>query len=1588
MLLTSWIDSLRRTWRQRRHRRVVMRDCRQPAPRASVIEQLEDRTLLSAIVIESVGAGGAVTINTIDVIGTGTAENPEFSTIVIRDVEITPTLGEGITIDLAGDSTAKLRMDAIVIQSAVVNGTSAPAVDLRLDDVVLADLVIEDSHLTGEDGSAVSIVLHDSHVGDLTLLNSQVAGGLGAGVSISLDGTHVGSFNVVGMEADGVALVAVSGDRGVIADVTTPAGINGPVGIETLSHGLSDGDIINVFGVVGNAAANGRRAVTVVDSNHIVLDTSGLSADIDDSVTTLEVDNVAQLRAGKVIPFQIGIGDERMQVVAVSGNELTILRGVDGSSADPHFASDAIFATEATGSYLTGGEWVIRSRVDDVTVKESRLVGFTGSDGFLLSLTDSQSTRVRINDNAALEGVRLVLDTAPLPSLNIHNNLIENHSVGSGLLIDATDSDVNGQITDNRILANAHNGIELKLSNSNVGGIIAGNTINGNSGHGISLDPSSTDGVHTLDYRTTGELVGVVEGASNSEPIEVTSYSHGLRTGDLVYIENVLGNTAANGNFHVDVLSSELKQAVNLTQTTVSVDDVSQFLESEVADSGGNYDFQIRINDERMRVTGVDHSINLFTVERGVASTEPGNHAIDDRVDHDSIFRLVGSSGISASTGVYSGGGRISLSAGAISDNLIDGNISGAGIHADLPLDTQLVADVVRNRVNNNSAGGLVVEGTDTNPTDNGTNSYDVIVGGSPADANVFDGNTGVGVNFTLIDRAAATFTVQYNTFTRTVNDGLNSTNYAGDGLQVQLIGVTVGFEATNSLDRALMQNNNIGTDASTSLANALNSTQTAIPVADTSSFVGISLPFNVRIGREELQVTTVGEAELTVVRGVGTFPGESHPEGDRVFTSSGGNAGRGVVFRVEEDSTVQDFYMSQNTVANNQDDGLKYRREDEGRMHKVNPQLGQRRAVTIVENTFVNNGLSAPSEQIQPGSSEPRGAGIDIHLYNGSIDLQDMEIVRNVIEANRGSNTSGILVRAEADARLLVDIEGNRIRYNSADGIELSTRENDATDIRQVGGTWIKNVITDNGAHGIEIIGRHGLYDNITEIVPSAPPGDPTPVSEVVVTPLFIGIKGPDPVDGKDQGNLISSNGLDGMSVRRGGAISFSNNIVKFNGTGGVDIDPSGLNPNHTSSIKANDLSVNTGIGLDINAAPIVIATVRDNLIRNNDDTTPTDAVVTGDGIELSTDSTGTLHVVATGNFIEGNDGRGVDIRNTGTLQFKVGDPLLPLDTGDNEIVGNRLEGVYIVNTADGLQPMDVDSSIALTAAGGVGNSPDLMLNFDTNVVEDNGVGSSLTGTGIVIRVGTSLGESTSLTGGFPIPSYIARDPSGDTAQEGGLGESFGPGVASNDGHWTKGNGRINARMTNNFFEGNFGNDFLIEAYVSTEDPPATSGTWNSSEFTVNSFTSDPLSRMNLVFDGNEGNGMNPNTILVPFYDNAEDDFKSRMTNKTPAGPFPAGDRERSACNIPWRSTPYLSSPPMLPPVADIIGEVFQFPGMGVESTFRVQTGFDTAGTGANDQFESGTNFDAPPPRSLRVGCVRYQPVRFCQREHQYDPG
>ena len=221
-----------------------------------------------------------------------------------------------------------------------------------------------------------------------------------------------------------------------------------------------------------------------------------------------------------------------------------------------------------------------------------------------------------------------------------------------------------------------------------------------NAGDGMVFNAASTVGLRVLNFSNPGTLVGDVADASNHDTIRITSQGHGLKRGDLVYIDEVRGNVVANGTHHVAVAETDLVTSLNLLQTEVPVDDVGPFLLIESPDPvTGQYDFQIRVDDERMQVVGVDESTNVFSVVRGVDSTIAASHLGTSPVYHDSVFLLEGASGSGRDTGVYSGGGRIQLADGAIRGNTFRNNTAGAGVRAELPENTVLLADVADNTV-------------------------------------------------------------------------------------------------------------------------------------------------------------------------------------------------------------------------------------------------------------------------------------------------------------------------------------------------------------------------------------------------------------------------------------------------------------------------------------------------------------------------------------------------------------------------------------------------------------------------------------------------------------------------------------------------------------------------------------------------------------------------------------------------------------------------------------------------------------------------------------------------------------------------
>lgn len=587
------------------------------------------------------------------------------------------------------------------------------------------------------------------------------------------------------------------------------------------------------------------------------------------------------------------------------------------------------------------------------------------------------------------------------------------------------------------------------------------------------------------------------------------------------------------------------------------------------------------------------------------------------------------------------------------------------------------------------------------------------------------------------------------------------------------------------------------------------------------------------------------------------------------------GNAGNGIGIHIEESTIIDRTEISNNVIANNLGDGVNFHREDDARVGRavIDPIVGEERAVLIHNNTITTN-----------------SDGIDILAQNGNLTTTDFEIKDNIVSTNR---RDGVSLHAEADATIYADLINNEITLNNLNGIESTTRTTSTsyfgTDRRDVSGTWIQNTVSNNGNHGIRISGRIGNRNM-----------------------LFIGLDGVDPITGEDRGNVIEGNARDGIQIaanqdRIVGNVKIANNSVLSNSTGGIELTGEGLN----SSLDNNLIAFNTGKGVDINSNGQTVF-LRDNIITEN--TLDGLEILAANNIVFSEDNftrnvtiTGNAltSVTAIGNFIDNNGGRGVDLQTEEQADSDVvfGDGT---EKGANRIVSNALEGFYVVTTASRGQDQDADSTTTLDATGSVEQShADMVLNINTNYIQDNGVNTDFSSSGLVLRIGTMAGEHS---------DYTSHDP----------GTDAGTGAEGSDRLFDFADGRSNVSVTNNEFEGNFGEDFYAESFVSTVDPNTTTDNWDANAnppFRVtSSYEGDPLARLNLVFEGNTGNGINVANFGA-YYDNSEPVFKSRLANGSPApnpdGPFRSATRRRNAQRVGSRTNLAPFSAPNEAPTA-----------------------------------------------------------------------
>ena len=601
---------------------------------------------------------------------------------------------------------------------------------------------------------------------------------------------------------------------------------------------------------------------------------------------------------------------------------------------------------------------------------------------------------------------------------------------------------------------------------------------------------------------------------------------------------------------------------------------------------------------------------------------------------------------------------------------------------------------------------------------------------------------------------------------------------------------------------------------------------------------------------------------------------------------------GEGAAFILQDSATLTGF-IQRSTFQTNAGDGIRF------------DVAGTNGALFASLNDFVIGGANPLLGNVIGGTGAGNGGnGIAVtRTANGQVN--NMQILNNAITgnvfsgmhllaANNGTTDTytitnnnvstnrldGILLDVQADAGLQATINTNTITGNGTannpffgSGIHTIEQANTPTDLRFITGIWTNNTITGNRLDGID------LDSNMTTLV--------------------IG----DPID-TTLGNNISANFRNGVNVEGPGEVTIGSNLISLNGT----VLTVGTNL-ETAGVKAN-------------VRPFSNLTVINNQIINN----------LGDGIEYSIAQGfgGSSQVQIVGNNIAVNDGRGVDILNRIFNDIQV-------SMTDNVVNGNRLEGVYVVNTTSGTQDQFSSSTLPLAQDGNMFFNPTIEMQFVNNEVIGNGFGTTgqpggaPSSTGLVVRVGTSgATQSGSDDGGFAsFGNFIAVG-----------GTPFGE---------STGRGGVTLVVDNNTFGGNFGDDILFQSFVSTRDPN-TGAAWNTdpanAAFDLSGYESDPLSRLDVHFHNNTFDSQDVNNTsgvvtgnpqFVAFYNNADGVFKSRLNNiaaPNGAGPFSSASRRRNAQRQAAR-IPFFTAP--LSP----IGASFLYPGIG-DSTFRVSTDSD----------------------------------------------
>ncbi len=1344
----------------------------------------------------------------------------------------------------------------------------------------------------------------------------------------------------------------------------TSSSNNGGYGIQTIATGANTSFnlLMNGANIFTGNGLNSFGNYTFSNMKQIVLDITGSSNNSTGDGVHVDLQNITNAVVAIEGPGTINgsAGD------GINVNMKNITNGsllIDGFSSISNNTLDGIhvnFDTVQNGAIQIEGPTTVANNLGDginITLFNSNLVNnlnFGGTTVEVLTLTDNLSSPLNgclpVPVTVALNS----LGNVPVNALTIDQMTVTS-SGGDGILITGTNSNIaaNGSFITNNVISgsvgdglhlnfhtvtadglaierngiqsNGANGINLELFNSPINNLtIVGNT-GGASGAAGTVDLQFTNLIWTtfLNNNSTAGL-NIANVSLNIAPVGqywrpdqtpfVTPPGFGptAPTDVTVGLDSVDGVAITPGNYPVQDTSGNVlpyggipldSQQMDLgfnnftpgSQLTYSLAHGQNSSQGNTIQGGNTLQGMsgtVTLADGRS-VSGTFTNTGLLSqdLKATFSALSPGisSNGLDGL-----RFNLNNSSltNLNVSNNEFSGNG-VSSAAGAIGHGIEFTGANGAVVNSDI---TNALFNA--NMLNSNNGDGFhmvnpitvgnTISAVFSNNIVNLNKSTGInlsLVNGAQNLQASFESNTvnqnlgGPGINIHLADNRNMTGGFDSNVINSNFGQGVNITmgvngvltsNFTGNTINGNLSdGIKIGLNTGGHFEGAQFYGNTIGT------ANSRNGgLGVRLTVPDQASFnwnLGdTTQAANLITGNTDagVGITMTGASSGTLNIANSSFSNTINGP-DQNFGGEGLNVN-------QQGSSTLTGGIVKSSFTNNAGDGALF--TVTGNNAGLYAQLDNFTvggATTDLGNTFSNNtgnGLEFfRTANGQINNTTIQNSTFDNNRQNGLVIRAANQFRTDTYTINNNdlsNNTqNGLLFDERADANIQANMNLNTFLKNGANGIRLIEQVNAGVDERALSGTWTQNIIMSNAGSGIEL---NGVVDGLVI-------GDPTNLS---------------------LGNVITlnaNNGIEDTGATGTSGLTIGSNMITQNGT----------------LANLNTAAENAGILLSVKPSTSVI--VENNIIDNN----------FGDGVQyqITQGFTGFQNSISIhDNTITNNSGRGINLINRG-------DNYTQADIYNNFISSNKLEGVYIVNTASQDQAVWASSTTPLLADGSVFSRPDLELRFVNNQVIGNGINSGLSGTGLVIRVGTSGGGYGPTTAGFFASS-------GTALAEGG--SPFGLSTLR---------GGVTAVVDDNRFNGNFGNDVLFHSYVSTVTPATAAGTWDNTQYTVTAYQSDPLSRFDLYFRANitdansvDTNGtslggyVTRNPALVAFYNDADGVFKSRLNNIAApniAGPFNSATRARNATRLAAR-IPFYGAPNVGPGLQQL------YPGMGA-STWRV---------------------------------------------------